>query len=109
MTARNILTVVGGHFYVYKLPSSLVWTHVVLNYIGPEDDTQGIRVYFNGALEDTDTHKSGTQKQPGDGRLVFGRQHSDADEDYASVGVDELLLFNQKLTDEEILSLKNII
>ena len=103
------MAVVGGHFYVYNLPAQLVWTHVVLNYIGPEDDTQGIRVYFNGELEDTDTHKSGTPKQPGDWRLVIGRQHSDTDEDYASVGVDELLLFNQKLNDEEIQSLKNIV
>ena len=104
-----LLAVVGGQFWVYNLPSSLHWTHVVLNYIGPEDGTQGIIVYLNGELEDTDTHKSGTSKQPGDWRLVIGRQHSDADEDYASVGIDEFLLFNQKLTDEEILSLKNMI
>ena len=71
---------------MYNLPPLLHWTHVVLNYIEPED-------------------KSGTPKQPGDGRLVIGRQHSDADED----GVDELLLFNQKLTNEEVLSLKNMI
>ena len=107
---RIILPVVGGHFYVYNLPISImIWTHVVLNYFGPEEGTQGIRVYLDGELEATDTWKSGNPKEPGDGRLVVGRLYSDIDDTYASVGADELLLFNQKLDDQEIMSLKNII
>ena len=91
---------------MYNLPSRLDWTHVVLNYMGPEDGTQGIRVYFNGELGDTDTAKYGQPREPGEGRVVLGRA---GDEDYASVGVDELLFFNQKLNDDEILTIKNIV
>ena len=43
----------------------------------------------------------------GDGRVVVGRYHTDLDEKYASVDVDELLFFNHRLTDAQITSIKN--
>ena len=38
----------------------------------------------------------------GDGRIVIGRRFTGSDNEYTSVQVDELLLFNKTLSGEEI-------
>ena len=107
LSLRCLLKLPDGHFWVFDLPVSLDWLHFVLNCISPEEGTQGIRIYLNGILEAHDTMKSGLGKQIGDGRVVIGRQLTDLDERYASVGVDELFFFNQILSDGQIMNLKN--
>ena len=72
----------------------------MLNYIGPNIG-EGIRVYINGTEEDSDTTKSSESRSPGDGRVVLGR-YIDSNVYYASVDVDELLFFNEALSDENI-------
>ena len=80
-----------------------------MNYIGPEHGMQGIEIYLDGEHEKNDKTLTTRSSQPGDGRVVVGRYHTDLDEKYASVDVDELLFFNQSLSSEEIMSIKNII
>ena len=41
----------------------------------------------------------------GFGRMVIGRSYVNSDEEYASVVVDELLLWNRKLTQPEIMKI----
>ena len=79
---------------------TIEWTHVVLNYIGPNDG-KVFGVYYNGVQEGNHTVKSGSHSA-GDGRIVVGRALTDLDGFYASVQVDELTFFNQALTQEEI-------
>ena len=45
------------------------------------------------------------QYQPGDGRVIIGKQNADHDEGYASLEIDELAFFNARLSGAEILEL----
>ena len=77
------------------------WTHVVLNYFGTGDD-EGISGYYDGREVARDTKESTKDYSAGDGRIVVGRLYTNSDEKYASVMVDELMFFNQSLSDVEI-------
>ena len=74
------------------------WTHIVLNYIGPENG-QGFRIYYNkakldgGSTKSTNLGPTSTPHTPGDGTVVVGRVLGD----YTSVAIDELLFFNIKI------------
>ena len=93
----------GGFFYDINPP--ITWTHIVLNYIGPNDG-QGIQVYEDGSLTGRDTSKSDQLTEiQGDGSLVLGRLVTNADRHYSSVEVDELLLFNEALSPEMVYQL----
>ena len=84
------------------------WTHIVLNYIGPNDESdEAVTMFFNGTEEDSDTTKDGLPYSPGDGRIVLGRLYTDSDNGYSSVQVDELTFFNRTLTLDEIAALAN--
>ena len=97
--------VTDGHFIAYPQKSSR-WTHIVLNYIGPENG-QGIRNYNDGAEVESDTTKNQQSFSPGDGRIVVGRFFTDRNQQYASVQVDELIFFNRTLTSAEVNSVYN--
>ena len=94
-----------GKFY-YAVSLSYSWINVVLNYIGPNDG-QGIRIYENGVQTGSDVSKEVTSFPAGDGRVAVGRRTPKLDEKYVGVDVDELLFFNEKLTDQHALDLKN--
>ena len=75
------------------------WVHSVLNFIGPNNG-QGISVYQDGQHKGNATTKDSTSSSdPSIGRIVIGRLLNGH---YASVQVDELLFFNQTLTESEI-------
>ena len=78
-----------------------VWTHIVLNYIGPNDG-QGIRVYYDGVQVDSATTTEATPHSTADGRIVVGRWYTDFEGDYSGVQVDELLFFNGTLSSDDI-------
>ena len=102
---RFLVPVSNGYFKVnYLEPSG--WTHVVLNYIGP-DNGQGIGIYYNGAEVASDTTKTSGSYSAGYGRIVVGRRYTNEDRLYTSVQVDELVFFNVALTPEYIQSLYN--
>ena len=80
----------------------------MLNYIGPNDtDGEGIRIYYNGKEERCDTIKHAAPYSTDDGRIVVGRYWVDRDERYSSVQVDELIYFNEPLTDTDVQSIYN--
>ena len=80
-----------------------------MNYIGPNNG-QGIRIYLDGVQAGSDdTRSDGTfsSRSGGDGRVVVGALYTYKAVFYASVDVDELLFFNQKLSDKQIMDIKN--
>ena len=89
-----------GVFQVYP-PRPTGWTHVVLNYIGPNNG-EGITVFYDGVKVASDTNKPGGFSAAGDGRIVVGRITTTKDSSYASVQIDELLFFNQALSNDNI-------
>ena len=78
------------------------WFHVVLNFIGPSD---GIKIYHERVKVITGASRTAGNCTQGDRRTVIGRRFSELDERYASVQMDELLFFNEALTEDEIIML----
>ena len=63
-------------------------------------------VYVNGVLEvESSKVKTGENFTAGSGAMVIGRRYVDADRNYSSVVVDELLLWNRELTQQEIMKI----
>ena len=78
----------------------------MVNYIGPNAG-DGIRVFYDGTLVTSDDTADAKSFQSGSGRIIAGRDRDDLDDLYASVNVDELTMFNQSLTTEQINILAN--
>ena len=83
------------------------WTYYVLNYVGP-DDGQGIQIYQNGIKALIDTTKTSYTATSGNGRVVIGKYYTDATGGSVTFTIDELLVFNTKLSDEEIMELNDM-
>ena len=95
------MTLSTGHFQTFGTKPS-GWFHDVLSFIGPND---GIKIYHNGLQVGIDTTVHGGQKNNGDRRIVIGRYFVESAGTYSSFQMDELLFFNQLLTDPEIIML----
>ena len=85
-------------------PKPTMCTHVVWNYIGPNNG-EGIRIFYNGAEKSRGEITFGGQYSAGDLRIIVGRFSTAVVLYYASVEMDELIFFNQALTLEEIKAL----
>ena len=66
------------------------------------EDKDEIQIYNNAEKVATDKTKAAGKNSKGNGRIVIGRHFSGSDGKYASVEMDELLFFNQALTEKEI-------
>ena len=93
------MAVKDGDFWVFFNPVA-GWFHLAVVYLGLNNG-QGLVVYVNGEVE-RDTTKDDDTYQPGNGQLVIGKKFIDRNDDYSSVGVDELTLLNRQLTAQEI-------
>ena len=100
---RYELQVSDGIFQSQR-PRPSGWTHMVLNYFGPDG---GTKLYFNGVYQSSNIPKFGAGIDPGDGRTVVGRKNADSDYYYSSLEIDELALFNNTLSDVQIGELFN--
>ena len=98
------MTLSTGHFQTFVTKPS-GWFHVVLNFIGPND---GIRTFHNVEQVGSNTNIHENSKQNGDRRIVIGRYFAESVGTYSSIQVDELLFFNQLLTDDEITMLSQL-
>ena len=104
---RFVIYVLDGEFIAdFLRPTG--WTHIVLNYIGPNDG-QGIRGFVNGKEVASDTTKTALSYPPGEGKIVVGRHFTDQDRLHMSMMVDELLFFNQTLSTTDIKLLYNAV
>ena len=98
------VTLYSGEFSATAIKPS-GWFHVVINYIGPNEG-EGIRIYHDGVQVSNKTTKSQglchtTACRP-DGRIVVGRLKIREESNYCSLHIDELTLFNEALSEEEI-------
>ena len=75
------------------------WFLITMVLRGPDD---GIVVYHGATQVAEDTTKSNLPSAPGDSRVLIGRKRISRDDDYASIMVDELTMWNRKLTPEEV-------
>ena len=87
-----------GHFSVAGSPfPKTVWFHLVLNFLGPNVG-EGFIIYRDATEELRLGVKITGIRDVGRGEVVIGRYG----EIYSSLLMDELLLFNRKLTLDEI-------
>ena len=108
---RFKLYVLDGRYEATYNPVTAGWFHIVLNYLGPNED-EGIRGYFNGVegLSASAFGGSGRERDPtGDGRIVIGRQWTDRNRNYGGIQVDEMMFFNQTLDIVEIQAILNAV
>ena len=73
----------------------------MLNYIGPNIG-EGIRAFSDGALRGSHQSGAGGNHSVSDGQMVIGRRYPNRHRDYAHVEVDELIFFNEALSNEEV-------
>ena len=78
----------------------------MLNYIG-SNTGEGFSIYHDGVLTKTQDTKGHTTLPSGDGRVLVGR-YDCVYAVYAGVDIDELLFFNEKLSDQEIMDITNM-
>ena len=90
----------SGAYSVGNYAIGNIWTHVALNY-----DGDGIKVYYDCDLIDSTTDKAPYNLSSGNGKTVIGKRFTNRDEDYSGFDIDELLLFNEKLTEDQIKAL----
>ena len=85
-----------------------VWVHIVMNLIGLEE---GIKIYNNGQQVASHSGHTVIPYVPNtDERIILGRQYTDEVYDpprAASMRVDNLLIFDERLNNQEILLLSN--
>ena len=77
-----------------------------MNYLGPNNG-QGIRIYYNGTEVASDTTKTSYRLSAGDGRIVVGRYRTNRNDHYGNMQVDELIFFNEALSQDDITMLHN--
>ena len=94
---------VDGQFKAITSPPT-GWTHIVLNY-----DGQGITIYHDGGHEVGVSYKKPLTYPPSDRRVFVGRRFTYLDQAYAGIDMDELLFFNEKLSNQEIVDIMNMV
>ena len=82
------------------------WVHVTLNFIGLNEGDE-MTFYLNGELDQRGTTLFRQNNTASTGRIIVGR-HYIFTTSYASVYVDELLFFNQSLTQAEVRMLSQL-
>ena len=94
----------GGFSRSRNFSSDNDWAHVMINYIG-EDEQLGMELYLNGIRQAHDNTSSPPTRTQGNGRIVIGRFLTEEDHSYTTVEIDELLFFNATLTPDQITTL----
>ena len=59
-------------------------------------------IYYNGTLVGSDQTGQPETKESGDGKMVIGRQFTNKDENYVSMKIDELMMWNEALDLDEM-------
>ena len=90
-----------GYFHYNHSPVPTEWYHLALVYHGPNNG-QGMSVYHDGNLVKPDSSKSPKTHTESSGTVIIGKRHTDQDEDYGSVMVDELMFWDRQLLPAEI-------
>ena len=102
----SYVVALSNRYYHFDVPiTTNNWIHSVLNLIGPNEGP-GISIYQDGEHKGNDITSPSLSYNQGDGKIVIGRFYTGPDNPYyASVEVDQMLFFNEPLTEAEILML----
>ena len=87
------------------LPS---WTQVALVYHGTD---AGVSIYYNGNFKTRDNSKAphgGGSWASGNGKVAIGKFYVQSSGGYASVLIDELMLWNVALSQQQLQQLYNM-
>ena len=97
------MTLDTGYISLSGMNATSDWTHVVLNYIGPNNG-EGIQAYLDGKLAGSDdTITVYPWFVPGgNGVTIIGKKITPGGGMYASFEIDELAFFNVKLSEAQI-------
>ena len=95
------------HRYEPRVAGSLPsWTQVVLVYHGPD---AGVSIYYNGIFKTKDsTKESHGSWASGNGKVAIGKFYVRSNSGFASVLVDELMLWNVALSQQQLQQLYNM-
>ena len=98
----------GSQFELYDVSSFESWTHLAVLFHGIEDD-EGLTVVYNGGEATQGSTTSGTkptdlENAKASGRLIIGTRKPDSTSafEYSTVMVDELIMWDKKLTETQI-------
>ena len=94
-------------YFTTQVNATVGWTHLVLNYIGPNNG-QGVRMFIDGQEVASGTTQISRSGSVGDGRVVVGRTFINH-QLHSSVQVDELVFFNQALSLDQIRTLYSVV
>ena len=75
--------------------------HLVLNFLG-RNIGEGIQAFRDGTLRQASSGGASNDATTGFGQVVVGRRYVNSNQDYAHVEVDELIFFNQALTEDDV-------
>ena len=92
----------NGYFYA-NVPTPFNWFHLVVNF---NSTVEGFKVYYDGVEVGSGDTWSGKSNRAANGRIVIGRSYTGRDVEYSSVEVDERLFFNEALSEEQIMMIK---
>ena len=98
----------GNEFYsVTSLSTPIGWTHVVMVILGM-DHGEGLIGYQNGVEVLSASYRRSYHKDPRNGHLFIGKRGYSLDSHYASVEIDELAIWDQVLSPDEISALNDL-
>ena len=97
----------SGNFLLLQTITEDEWHLITINYKGPDMTSGGLDYYRNGGNKVTFTHATQGTSVTNDGQVVVGRLTVDGDtqDEYSSMEFDELVFYNEVLTEPKILSL----
>ena len=73
----------------------------MINYFGSGEGL-GFVTYVNGEVDHSERDVVTNRTGEGNGGIVVGRLYTETDIEYTTMGIDEMLLFNNSLTGEDI-------
>ncbi len=97
-------------YALFSYPEMNKWTHYVMTLkVLSSDEKPDYKIYENGKSKTFTVHSKNKNSQPGScNKIVFGRKYTDEDGSYGNnVKIDELLIFDNVLTESQVLTINN--
>ena len=95
------VSVSDGYFYQSHPTPLWQWFHLALVFNEPEE-SEGINLYYNGIQVANDNVERNRLFSKEIANMTIGRRYTDFDSNYASVLVDELMLWNHQPSPSQI-------
>ena len=92
------MDLINGYF-IAPTQKPTAWFHASLVF---HNSSEGITVYHDGNQVATDDSKSPASSDSRDGITVIGRRFSQIDNQYATLIVDELAMWNRAMSEDHV-------